>query len=78
VGVLARVFLLSKNVNYHLEHHLYPSVPFHRLPELHALLMKRDSYRRAAHVVPSYWHVLRECVGDRRALPLGGAGATPG
>ena len=26
------------NVNYHLEHHLFPSVPFHRLPELRKLL----------------------------------------
>jgi fatty acid desaturase len=25
---------LWSNVNYHLEHHLYPSVPFHALPEL--------------------------------------------
>jgi fatty acid desaturase len=26
------------NVNYHLEHHLYPGVPYHRLPELRRLL----------------------------------------
>ena len=26
------------NVNYHLEHHLFPSVPFHKLPELQRLL----------------------------------------
>lgn len=25
---------LYMNMNYHLEHHLFPSVPFHRLPEL--------------------------------------------
>ena len=25
---------LWSNVNYHLEHHLYPSVPYHALPEL--------------------------------------------
>ena len=23
------------NMNYHLEHHLYPAVPYHRLPDLH-------------------------------------------
>lgn len=23
------------NMNYHLEHHMFPNVPFHRLPELH-------------------------------------------
>jgi fatty acid desaturase len=26
------------NVNYHLEHHLYPSVPYHALPELRRVL----------------------------------------
>ncbi|MFM7252274.1 MAG: fatty acid desaturase family protein [Ilumatobacteraceae bacterium] len=26
------------NMNYHAEHHMFPMVPYHRLPELHALL----------------------------------------
>jgi fatty acid desaturase len=26
------------NMNYHLEHHMFPSVPFHALPRLHALV----------------------------------------
>ena len=26
------------NMNYHLEHHLYPTVPYHRLPDLHDLI----------------------------------------
>ncbi len=26
------------NMNYHLEHHLFPLVPYHRLPELHELV----------------------------------------
>lgn len=29
---------LWSNVNYHLEHHLYPSVPYHALPELRRAL----------------------------------------
>ena len=29
---------LSWNMPYHTEHHLFPSVPFHRLPALHSLL----------------------------------------
>jgi fatty acid desaturase len=29
---------LWSNVNYHLEHHLYPSVPYHALPELRKVL----------------------------------------
>lgn len=31
-------FLAPKHVNYHLEHHLYPSVPFYYLPRAHAVL----------------------------------------
>tara|TARA_B100000780_G_scaffold271042_1_gene231551 strand:- start:12 stop:1091 length:1080 start_codon:yes stop_codon:yes gene_type:complete len=26
------------NMNYHIEHHMFPMVPFHKLPELHELL----------------------------------------
>ena len=29
---------LYLNMNYHLEHHMYPSVPYHALPRLHALI----------------------------------------
>lgn len=30
--------LLHWNMNYHLEHHMYPTVPFHALPQLHGLI----------------------------------------
>jgi fatty acid desaturase len=43
------VRLLMWNMPYHAEHHLYPSIPFHRLPEAHAALKSR-----LAHVEPSY------------------------
>lgn len=33
-------FFAPKGVNYHLEHHLYPSVPFFHLPRLHAELQQ--------------------------------------
>ena len=29
-------------MNYHLEHHMFPMVPYHRLPELHEI-MKPDT-----------------------------------
>lgn len=35
--------LLAWNMPYHVEHHVYPSVPFHRLPDFHAVL--RDHLR---------------------------------
>jgi fatty acid desaturase len=61
-GFLDRAFVLSKNGNYHLEHHLFPSVPFYRLPELHNLLMQQPAFRESAHFTRSYWGVLKECV----------------
>ena len=33
---LSRV--LYWNMNYHIEHHLYPSIPFHALPALNAAI----------------------------------------
>jgi fatty acid desaturase len=60
------LFVLSKGVNYHLEHHLYPSVPFYNLPELHRILMGRPDYAQAAHVTHGYLNVLRETCGQAR------------
>jgi len=57
-GTAATAFLMC-NRNYHLEHHLFPGVPWYNLPSLHALLA--DEYRRAgAHVHRSYLGFLLE------------------
>jgi len=61
-GLLARLFIAPKNVNYHIEHHFFPSVPFFRLPQLHALLMSNEEFARAAHITPSYTKMLLECL----------------
>ena len=38
--ILNRVFsFLYMNTNYHIEHHMFPMVPFHALPRLHALIV---------------------------------------
>jgi len=58
---LDRIFIAPKNVHYHLEHHLYPSVPFYRLPRLHALLASKPEFQDA-HITHTYIGVLRECV----------------
>jgi fatty acid desaturase len=44
-------------MNYHLEHHMYPMVPYHRLPELHRLI--RDQLPPA---YPSLWAAYREII----------------
>lgn len=45
----APVRLLMWNMPFHAEHHLYPTVPFHNLPELHRQI--RDRLR---HLAPGY------------------------
>jgi fatty acid desaturase len=64
-GMIERLFLAPKNVNYHLEHHVFPSVPFYRLPKLHALLLSKPGFRERAHLTESYVGVLRESVGKK-------------
>ncbi len=49
-------------LNYHLEHHLFPSVPCFRLGELHRLLMTREPYPQIAHITHGYFSgLLRDC-----------------
>jgi fatty acid desaturase len=51
---LERLVLAPINVNYHLAHHLYPSVPFYNLPKLHKRLMAYEVFREHAHITNSY------------------------
>ena len=59
---LEALFVLPRNVGYHLEHHWYPSVPFYRLPELHRLLMERQGFQANAVVRRSLVTSLGECI----------------
>ncbi|MEM9453802.1 MAG: fatty acid desaturase family protein [Myxococcota bacterium] len=56
-GTLARLTVAPVRVNYHLEHHLLMTVPYHRLPQLHARLRERGVFEHAA-LAPSYRAVL--------------------
>jgi fatty acid desaturase len=49
------VRLLMWNMPFHAEHHLYPAIPFHRLPAAHRALRER-----LAHLAPGYPAVNRE------------------
>ena len=51
---LETFFLAPHNINYHCEHHCYPSVPYYNLPELHAVLMSNEGYARNAHVTHGF------------------------
>ena len=48
-GPIESFIFSPHNVNYHLAHHLFPSVPQHALPALHGALMENDVYRNYAH-----------------------------
>jgi len=66
------------NMNYHVEHHMFPMVPYHRLPELHARI-KDDLPAPNRSVAQAYRELLpilkRQFFGEdiylRRALPQG-------
>ncbi|MBV8700492.1 fatty acid desaturase family protein [Bradyrhizobium sp.] len=58
-----RWFFAPHNINYHLEHHLFPGIPFYNLPKLSASLMRDETYRANAHITRGYsTGVLRECL----------------
>src|SRR5688572_32974567 len=58
---LESLFILPRNIGYHIEHHWYPSVPFYRLPELHERLLRVPGYRLDANIQRSVLHALLEC-----------------
>jgi fatty acid desaturase len=64
-----RIFILPRNIGYHIEHHWYPSVPFYRLPELHEALMARDGFQTNAVVSRSVLASLNACVREAAAAP---------
>jgi MocE subfamily Rieske [2Fe-2S] domain protein len=45
------------NMNYHLEHHMFPLVPYHRLPKLHELI-KHDSPEPYPGLVSAWREIL--------------------
>ncbi|WP_323118330.1 fatty acid desaturase family protein [Burkholderia alba] len=49
-----RLALAPLNINYHIAHHLFPSVPLYNLPKMHALLMQEDAFRTQAQRWKSY------------------------
>jgi fatty acid desaturase len=65
-------FFAPHMVNYHLEHHLYPSVPFYNLPELHRALMANPTYAARAHMTRGYsTGLVRECLTPQPASAAG-------
>jgi len=63
---IGRFFLAPHGINYHIEHHFYPSVPFFRLPEMHRLLQSAPDVAARSHRADGYAQVIRELTGAGR------------
>lgn len=60
-----RFFIAPYGVNYHLEHHLFPSVPGYNLGKLHRELMNDPEFADKAHLTRTYVGVIRELMTPR-------------
>lgn len=62
-NLIEKFFLAPHQVGYHLEHHLYPGVPFYNLPKLHQELMKIADFSNKAHITQGYFSGLMNELG---------------
>src|ERR1700685_2684560 len=53
------------NMNYHIEHHMFPMVPYHALPRLHALV-KADCPPPYPSLIAAYREIIPALLRQRR------------
>jgi fatty acid desaturase len=68
-GIIERMLFAPCNVNYHLEHHLYPSVPFYHLPALSRRLRAQPAFQSMAVLNTGYLVGDRSVLGDVAPVP---------
>lgn len=62
VGILGRIFLLPRNIHFHVEHHLFPSVPYYRLPALSEAIRETDPITASEiHETRGFRQLFTEC-----------------
>ena len=61
---LERVFICPFGINYHIEHHLFPSVPGYKLGSLHERLMRDENFRSRAHITRGYFSPRHGLLGE--------------
>jgi fatty acid desaturase len=52
---IERFFIAPLNINYHIAHHYFPSVPHYNLAALHRALLAHPEFRRKAIIVSTYF-----------------------
>lgn len=63
-NILERLFIAPNEVNFHLEHHLHPKIPAHKLKAAHRLFEQRDMYEGFDCVAKNYWQVILKCTSN--------------
>ncbi len=80
---------LYLNMNYHVEHHMFPMVPYHALPRLHEAIKDdcpvpyANTWEAYREIIPALlrqrrepgWYVKRELPSHAKPLDIGAAGA---
>lgn len=61
VNPLQTFFFAPHNVNYHIEHHLYPGIPFYNLPKTHKIFIERNVIPKQ-NLYYGYRSILREII----------------
>ena len=61
INPLQTFFLAPHGVHYHIEHHLYPSIPFYSLPEAHRILKARGELPEK-NLYTGYGQILSELI----------------
>jgi fatty acid desaturase len=59
-GLITGWLFAPHNMSYHVEHHLYPSVPVFRLKALHKTLLKIPGFAARVHVAKGYRHLFQQ------------------
>ena len=59
-NLFEKVFMVPRNVTYHLEHHNYMAVPSSNLKKLHQELIKESVYRERGRLTRGFTGMLRE------------------
>ena len=50
-------------MNYHVEHHAYPALPFHALPKAHGLIRDKIAVRAPGYLAV-HWGFLRRLLAE--------------